>query len=218
MINKDVNNYCTLVLVRHGETEWNVLDIQQGWMDSPLTQDGISQAHELRGTLGDQKFDAIFSSDLLRAHRTAEIFNIDRQLAIQTSKALRERSAGAYEGRPKSEYNTDLRLLIEKRGELSEEEWRKFKITDDAESEEEFVQRFILSLRELSVAYAGKRVLVVTHGGSIRTVLIHLGYAPRKKIPKGSFGNCGYVTLQCDGIDFFIQEVVGLKTVDGVKI
>lgn len=209
----DKENYCTLVLVRHGETEWNVLDIQQGWMDSPLTKDGIAQAHKLRDTLGDQHFDVLYSSDLLRAHRTAEILNIDRQLAIQTSHAIRERSAGAYEGRPKSDYNTDLRTLIEKRGELSEEEWRTFKITDDTESEEEFSQRFMRLLREISVAHPGKRVLVVTHGGSIRTLLIHLGYASRKKIPKGSFGNCGYVTLHCDGVDFFIHEVVGLKKV-----
>lgn len=214
----DEKNSCTLTLVRHGETEWNAQGVWQGQKDSLLTERGVAQAGQLCAVMKERHFDVLFSSDLLRTHHTAQILNIDRQLAIQTSQALRERSGGVYEGRVATEYDRDLRALLEKRGELSEEEWKKFKLANDVESDEEFMGRFIPALREISVAYPGKRVLVVTHGGCIRTLLIHLGYAPRVNIPRESFGNCGYVTLQCDGIDFFIREVVGLKTMEDMTL
>lgn len=214
MMGEKTKNYCTLTLVRHGETEWNAQGIWQGWKDSPLTEKGRAQAGQLCEMLNDQHFDVLFSSDLFRAQHTAQILNTERQLAIETRQALRERAVGKYDGRPKEEYNTDLAALVAKLDEFSEEERRKIKLADDIESDEELMDRVILALREIAVAYQGKRALVVTHGGCIRTLLIHLGYAPREKIPSGSFGNCGYITLQCDGVDFFIKDVVGLKKTD----
>ncbi|MBI2630816.1 histidine phosphatase family protein [Candidatus Nomurabacteria bacterium] len=60
---KEEANYCTLYLVRHGETEWNVKKITQGQSESTLTENGIRQAEETAEKLKDIKFDAIFSSD-----------------------------------------------------------------------------------------------------------------------------------------------------------
>ncbi len=215
MIDEEIKNYCTLVLVRHGETEGNVRGITIGQQDSPLTENGKFQAQELRRIFKDMHVDELFSSDTFRVHHTAQILNIDRKLAIQTSQALRERAAGKYEGRPSEEFYSDFRALLKERGELSEDQRSKLKIADDIESDEELISRFIRAFREISVAYPGKRVLVVTHGGAVRTLLIHLGYASREQIPRGScFSNCGYMTLRCDGIDFFIDEVVGLKMVN----
>lgn len=76
------NNYCTLYIARHGQTEWNAKGILMGQKDSPLTDLGVQQACDLAKELANVHFDAIFSSDLLRAQRTAQIVKLERDLAI----------------------------------------------------------------------------------------------------------------------------------------
>ena len=208
---KNNENYCTLYLVRHGETEWNKNGIIQGQLDSPLTNEGLSQVKQTALELKDIYFDAIFSSDLHRAQKTAEIMNLERKLAIQTSKALRERNYGHYEGTSREEYRKKFQHLIDKVKELSEKEQREFKFDSDIESEEDVIARFITQLREIAIAYPNKNILVVSHGGCLRTFLTHLGFAKYGELPMGSFSNAGYIKVLCDGIDFFIQEVKGVK-------
>jgi 2,3-bisphosphoglycerate-dependent phosphoglycerate mutase len=206
---KENQNFCTLYLVRHGQTEWNKKEILQGQADSPLTEVGKKQVGQAAQDLKAISFDAIFSSDLQRAQETAEILNLERQLAIQTSKLLRERDFGHYEGIMRLEYNTRLQHLIK---DLSEQEKKTFKFDHDVESDEEVISRFITQLREIAVAYPNKTVLVVTHGGCIRTFLTHTGYVKYGELGPGSFSNAGYVEVACDGVDFFIKEVKGIKT------
>lgn len=205
---KDGQNYCTLYLVRHGETEMNVLDFFQGHSDAPLTESGIKQAQQLCEVLRPVRFDALFSSDLARTHRTAEILNVERDLAIQTSHLLRELYGGEYEGKPFDHFLSDQKKLLEELGALTEEEHAKVRV-GNSESAEELRGRLLVILREIAVGYPGKKVLVVTHGGAIRSLLIHLGWVTREELPPKSFGNCGYLKLLCDGIDFFVEEVVG---------
>jgi len=206
---KNNDNFCTLYLVRHGETEWNKNGIIQGQLDSPLTNEGIKQVQQIANELKDIHFDAIFSSDLHRAYKSADIINIERQLVIQTSKALRERSWGHYEGTSREEYWKKFQHLMDKVKELSEQ--TKFKFDYDIESEEDVIGRFFTQLREIAVAYPSKNVLIVSHGGCLRTFLTHLGFAKYGELPMGSFSNAGYIKVLCDGIDFFIQEVKGVK-------
>jgi broad specificity phosphatase PhoE len=208
---KNNDNFCTLYLVRHGETEWNKNGIIQGQLDSPLTNEGIKQVQQIANELKDIHFDAIFSSDLHRAYKSADIINIERQLVIQTSKALRERSWGHYEGTSREEYWKKFQHLMDKVKELSEKEQTKFKFDYDIESEEDVIGRFFTQLREIAVAYPSKNVLIVSHGGCLRTFLTHLGFAKYGELPMGSFSNAGYIKVLCDGIDFFIQEVKGVK-------
>ncbi len=205
------NNYCTLYIVRHGLTEWNIKGIVQGQSDIPLSPEGEKQVQEVAQKFKDIHFDAIFSSDLLRTKRTAEIIKLDRELAIQTSHLLRERNYGKFEGKHKEEYQKATKHIFEEIQKLSDEEQYKFKFDKDTESDEELMSRFITKLREIAVAYSGKTVLIVAHGGVIRTFLIHMGYAKRNDLPIGSFKNSGYAKVLSDGIDFFIKEVEGIK-------
>ena len=202
---------CTLYLVRHGETEWNKKGIVMGQSDSPLTEAGVEQAKTTAQELKDIHFDVIFSSDLHRAQRTAEIIKLERQLAVQTSKALRERTYGSWEGKMGKDYRKNFQHLFDKVKTLSEKEAKSFKFTDDIESDEEVIGRFITQLREIAVAYPSKTVLVVTHGGCIRTFLMHTGFVKWGELPVGSFSNAGYAKIQSDGVDFFIKEVKGIK-------
>lgn len=206
---KDREHYCMLYLVRHGETEMNVSGLFQGHVDSPLTENGVKQAEELCEILRPIRFDMIFSSDLARAHRTAEILTVDRQLAIETSHLLREIYGGDYDGKPYDLFLADHRKLLEELGDATEEEQRRVRV-GSAETDEELMKRFITVVREIAVGYPGKTVLVVTHGGCLRRFLHHLAWASRERLPPKSFSNCGYVKLLCDGVDFFIEDVVGV--------
>lgn len=203
-------NYCTIYLVRHGETEWNVKHIIQGQSNSNLTENGKSQAQETAKEFENIKFDAIFSSDSFRAQNTAEIIKLDRELLIQTSELLRERNFGSFEGRPAKDFEDAFKEKLEKRLKLTEGENWVYKVSEDVESDEEVVSRFITKIREISVAYPNKTVLVVSHGGPIRMFLAKTGYLSKKDLPGGSFKNAGYVKVLSDGIDFFIEEVKGV--------
>ena len=211
MLDQENKNYCTLYIIRHSETEWNVKEIVMGQSDSPLTENGIKQAERLRSELQPIAFDAVFSSDLLRAHRTAQIITLEKKLAIQTSQLLRERAYGKQEGRHSAAYRNEVKELIEKVQQLPDHEKWTFKFGEDIETDDEVIARFITFIREIAVTFANKTVLVVTHGGCIRFFLIHLGYVTYEQIPSGSFKNGGYVKVLSDGIDFIIKEVEGLE-------
>jgi broad specificity phosphatase PhoE len=208
----NTKNYCTIYLVRHGETEWNAKNIVQGHQDSPLTEQGLAQAAATAQDLKDIKFDAIFSSDSPRAYRTAEIIKLERDLAIQTSQLLRERSSGLFEGKPSAERDEAIKDSLEQLKKLSEAERWVFKLSDDIESDDELMIRFIAQLREIAVAAPNKTIMVVTHGACIRVFLMKVGYATREQLPPRSFENAGYVKLLSDGVDFFVEEVKGIKS------
>ena len=204
------NNLCTLYLVRHGETEWNVKGITQGQTNSSLTENGKQQAQATADEFKDIKFDAIFSSDLTRTQNTAEIIKLDREIIIQTSELLRERKYGSFEGKHGSEFKEAIKEKLLELEKLSEEENWSFRVADGVETDEELVSRFILKLREISVAYPNKTILVVSHGGPIRMFLIKVGYATKKELMGGSFQNGGYVKVFSDGVDFFIKDIKGV--------
>src|SRR3990167_9697869 len=141
---EDDKNICTLYLVRHGETEWNKTGIVMGQLDSLLTETGLGQAETTAQELKGVNFDAIFSSDLHRAHRTAEIIKLERELVIQTSKALRERTYGSWEGKLGEDYRKNFQHFFDKVKQLSEKEQKEFKFAGDIESDEEIIGRFII--------------------------------------------------------------------------
>lgn len=124
---------------------------------------------------------------------------------------LRERSCGDYEGLPHSAYGEAKDKLIKDLNLLTEAEKKALKVAPNTESVDEHVARFINFIREVAVAYAGKKILLMTHGGGMRNFLTHLAWAPDSELPPGSLDNCAYFILESDGIDFFIKKTVGVN-------
>ena len=94
------NHYCQIYLIRHGETDWNAKGLLQGQSDIPLNKEGEKQTIEAaKKHFKKIKFAAIFSSDLVRAKRTAEIIALEKKMAVETSVLLRERDFGPFEGK-----------------------------------------------------------------------------------------------------------------------
>lgn len=204
---KNRKNYCTFYIVRHGETDYNVQHIIQGHIDSNLTGKGIIQAQELARELRNIHFDAIYSSDLLRARKTAEIIGSEHKLAVQTTKLIRERNYGIFEGKPGSTLY-QFNKLVEK---MSEEENFRYKIDESMESDEEVVTRLITFLREAAIANPGKTILMVTHGGMMRVFLNHIGFGDFRYFRTSYISNTAYMKLISDGVDFFVEETKGIK-------
>ena len=140
----------TLLLVRHGETDWNAVGRLQGHTDRPLSDYGRRQARALASELEDEELKAIYSSDLVRARETAEIVGERLGLPVVLDPDLREKDWGTWEG-----LNAVERDRVEFVGE-----------TTEAHQE-----RILGALRRISERHPDdSRVLVVTHGGSMRRV------------------------------------------------
>jgi broad specificity phosphatase PhoE len=215
----DNPNLTTIYLVRHGESESNAnsdkdssFHRQWGEFEAPLTEKGQEQAQKRAEELKDIQFDAIFSSDLTRAKQTGEIIKLERQLAIETTALIRERSYGNYlqsfGGKSKEEIEEEMK---EELGKLDELAKMNYKPGPDVESPNESASRIITFLREIAVAYSGKTVLVINHGNNMRNLLTHLGYAKFDELAAGVIENTGYVILEADGTDFFIKETHGIQ-------
>ncbi|MGZ8795576.1 MAG: histidine phosphatase family protein [Gaiellaceae bacterium] len=153
----------TILLARHGESDWNRAKRWQGQADRPLTELGRTQARELAGRLAQTELDAIYSSDLQRARETAEIVARSRQLSVTTLAGLREVDVGSWSGLTRAE--AELQFPDEyARWTAGEEGW------DDGETYEQLSERVVDTVRHISTEQPQGRVLVVAHGGSIRAV------------------------------------------------
>jgi broad specificity phosphatase PhoE len=139
----------TLLLVRHGETDWNAEGRLQGHTDRPLNDYGRRQAAELAERLADEGADAIYASDLVRARDTAEIIGARLGLPVVIDADLREKNWGNWEG-----LTGDERVRVEFVGE----------------STEEHRERVLRAVHRITGRHPGQRVVVVTHGGSLRRI------------------------------------------------
>jgi broad specificity phosphatase PhoE len=195
-----------IYIVRHGETEWNVLRKMQGHSDIPLNALGEEQAKNLAQELKDIKLDLAFSSDLMRAKRTAEIVALEHRLEVQTTELLRERNSGDFEGQSYEVLDTYNKLL----DKLSDQERYSYKIPPERESDEELINRIIPFMRETAITHPDKTILMATHGGVIKTLLIHLGVGNYKTLRAHAIDNAAYVVLETDGVDFFVKKLKGI--------
>jgi broad specificity phosphatase PhoE len=204
------NKLTTIYFVRHGQSEANVKQIVSGHMDTPLTLEGEEQAKLLGRKLQPIQFDAAFSSDLIRAKRTAELITLEKKLAVKTTEALREMNFGEMEGKKHIEMTAvfdEWRKEYQKNKDTIEE-LKIRRVAPTAENDEEIIGRVFTFLREIAVAYAGKTVLVVSHGGVIYNLLRHLGFNEYHQHLKVE--NTAFIKLESDGVEFFIKELSGV--------
>ncbi len=214
MKNIEDKNYCTIYLVRHGETEWNVLKKIQGHTDIELTEKGLAQAGHLAEKFKTNQLHAAFSSDLIRAKKTAEIIALQHKIAVKTTKVLRERFLGRLEGKSWTGREPKIQKLWDKVATLTEAERKEHKL-NRVENDKDVMRRFIPFIRGIAVGYAGKKVLIVTHGGVMRLFFQHLGFLPQtmgseKRYVRISITNTAFAKIQSDGVDFFVKETEGI--------
>ncbi len=160
-----------LLLVRHGETEWNAQHRYQGASDLPLNARGIEQAHRLALRLKPQKIDLVFSSDLQRAIETARILVGGRDIQPQADSKLREMNFGVLEGHS---FDDALKRWPEMITKWLEDYNQP---PEGGERIDKFNQRVAQFYSGLVQNYDQKTVLIVAHGGPLREIIqILLGH------------------------------------------
>lgn len=199
----------TFYLVRHGETKWNREGKMQGHSDSPLTEEGKRQAIRLNGLLHDVHFDRVLSSDLPRAVSTARIIIGDSSLEIITTKDLRERSYGSYEGKDIGIYKRELKEQFDIVNNLPVEKRWTLRLAPGIETNQEMCDRFMLCIGEAVKNYTGDTILVSSHGSVIKYSVASLGVV-RFHDPHLVINNGCYIKIVRDGSGFKVEEMVGV--------
>jgi broad specificity phosphatase PhoE len=160
---QDVRVTTTLLLARHGQSDWNDARRWQGFADRPLTERGRVQAADLAERLADIALDAIYSSDLQRARETAAEVARAQGLEVTAVPELREVDVGSWQGLTRQEAEERFpqgfrRWLAGGTG------WQ------DGESYGEMSRRVLGAVAEIAERHDGGRVLLVSHGGPIRAI------------------------------------------------
>lgn len=187
-----------ILLIRHGETDWNVERRLQGHLDTPLNAEGRRQAAALGKVLSGEALDAVISSDLARAVQTAEAIAAAQGKRVRIEAGLRERCYGAFEG-----------LTYEEISERYPEAYAAWRAHDEdarfppgknvAETLREFSARAIGSLIRSGMRENSGKIAVVSHGGVLDCVYraaAGIGFGPPRDF--GIF-NAGINRLSLEG-------------------
>ena len=153
-----------IVLWRHGQTDWNIENRFQGHTDIDLNSHGEKQAVQMANALRaiDLKFDVLYTSDLLRAAKTAKAIENTFRVSAISDESLRERHLGALQG-----------LTTSDAPKLEPELWESHLRRDldhelrGGESIKQFGARIQGALERIRLAHPGKTILLVSHGGAL---------------------------------------------------
>ena len=190
-----------VIVVRHGETKWNVTRQLQGRKNSNLTENGIKQAVLTAEALKNKSFDFLYTSDLRRALETTEIINKYHQLEIHIDESLAERNFGVIEGLKQDE-------MIEKYPEVftrymkREEEYQ----IPDGESLISFYNRVKKGLNAIANSHTGKRILIVTHGGVLDCMMRMVFNYPLSAPRSFSIYNASVNRFSVTDATWFLEE------------
>lgn len=179
-----------LVLVRHGQSQWNLENRFTGWVDVPITELGEREAHRAGKELKGIKFDLAFVSELRRANQTLDVILEEigqKGLPVEKDKALNERHYGDLQGLDKGE-------TIKKFGAEQVHIWRRsFDVKPpNGESLKDTADRTLPYFREriLPAASAGRNVLVSAHGNSLRAIVMSLEKLTPEQIMQVNIETC----------------------------
>jgi len=194
-----------ILLVRHGETDWNRARRMQGHIDIPLNVEGLRQARALGAALASEKLDVIYASDLQRARVTAQAVADVHQMPVVIDEQLRERCYGVFEG-----------LMYKEVAQQFPQEFALWQARDlharfpagerEAETLHNFHQRSVNAVTNIVKNHPAQRMLILTHGGVLDCL-----YREATGMPvdaKREFGiiNAAINRLQWDGKKFTILQ------------
>ena len=197
-----------LVLVRHGQSEWNLKNLFTGWKNPDLTEQGVEEARKAGRALKDMKleFDEAFTSDLLRAQRTLALMQeeMGTDLPVTQDQALNERDYGDITGMNKDEAR-------EKFGEEQVHIWRRsFDVPPPGGESLKMTAERVLPYFEKEIlprVLAGKRILVSAHGNSLRALIMELEDLTPEEILKRELGTGTPIIYRLDEEGGIVEKI-----------
>ncbi len=189
-----------LVLVRHGQSQWNLENRFTGWVDVPVTPLGEQEAHRAGRELKGLRFDQAFTSELKRAQQTLDIIlgEIGQpDIPVERHLALNERHYGDLQGLNKAE-------TAKKYGDAQVHVWRRsFDVKPpgkDGESLKDTAARTLpyFHSRIMPLVKSGKKVLVSAHGNSLRAIVMDLDKLGPEQIMALNIDTCRPIYYEVD--------------------
>lgn len=174
-----------VILIRHGETEWNLSGRWQGHADSSLSSRGIKQAEALGKRLRKEKIDYFYSSDLGRALHTSRLIGGPSGWEAESMESLRERDLGVLEGLTSDE----MLSKYPKEYGLFRNDGPNYQVPG-GESFQQFYDRCSGAIEQLVIRNPGQKIGIVTHGGFLGAIFRYV-----LRIPLDAERN--YVLLNC---------------------
>ena len=173
-----------LILIRHGETMWNVQERFQGQQDSPLTPLGLAQATAVAAHLRAHRPDVLYASDLGRTLQTAAPIVIATGLEIHPEPGLRERNLGVLEGlnheQAEQRFPDALAAYHGRQPDF---------VIPNGESLNQLTHRIVSTVTRLVAAHPGRRIAAVSHGASITALMRYMLGVPQEMPSRMSIRN-----------------------------
>jgi 2,3-bisphosphoglycerate-dependent phosphoglycerate mutase len=197
-----------LVLVRHGQSQWNLENRFTGWVDVPLTEQGRQEARRAGRALRDTAFDQAFTSSLQRAAETLDIVlaeNAHADVPIASDAALNERHYGDLQGLNKGE-------TAEKYGADQVHIWRRsYDVRPPGgESLEDTAARTLpyFAAQIAPRVLRGESVLVVAHGNSLRSIVMDLEGLNREQVMALNIPTGVPIVYELDGAMAILSKTI----------
>lgn len=184
-----------LLLLRHGQTAWNLEQRVQGQIDVPLDATGVGQAEKVAPVIAAMRPTFVRSSDLSRARATAETVAAAAGLDVQVDARLREFDLGERAGTTLADYAATAA------DEFAAFRAGRYDVVPGGESREQLVARFVPALEEAMADLGpGELGVVVAHGAALKVSLTEwLGWAPEFALTLHAFGNCHWALVDDSG-------------------
>ncbi len=189
-----------VIVVRHGQTEWNVEARIQGQGDSKLTAEGRAQARAIAARLAAQPFDVLVSSDLGRAAETARAIAERCGKPIVLDARLRERHFGVGEGMTYEEVDSAYPGAFARIRNVDPDF-----VIPGGESRRQLHERVVSAMDSIARTHDGKTIVVVTHGGVLATFFRHVHAIPLDVAHPIAITNASYNVLIHDGSRWSVE-------------
>ncbi len=207
----------TVYLIRHGETDWNASGRWQGQADVPLNATGVQQAQLLAQRLQRERItaDAIYSSDLERAYRTAWYVGDALKVAVQLLPPLREMDVGEWSGKSEQEIRaqypeaTAILDRHEDRPRGGGETWGLFS------------HRVQATVQAMVAQHPNSTIIMVTHGGAIRVMLEYMRDTYGATVPargERRIRNTSITMLRCHSYAWELLAAVDATHLAGMEV
>lgn len=198
-------------IVRHGETDWNVLGQWQGNTDIPLNENGLRDAYTLKEKLSHISFDLCFSSHLQRASKTASILVEGKEIDVTLVRDFQEMGFGPLEGKRKEDFPLETQESLKKvYFNKTKDDYFHYQFHPEVNPPIFIFEKVQSAFQQILSQHQNKKILIVSHAGILRLFLNYFDY---QQYQSWDIKNCSYLKIAANSEDMQLVELSGIDRV-----